>query len=212
MASQMPALDRGSLLVTLCMAVGACAHGPARSVVVQPVPPGQYFPAGAFQSAPGGDESTQRWYVGQLRAMNEPPLPQLQADETYRFLWLRSFHDPVSVRIQASHGRATLVAVELERDDRGKVGSVKRRLERALTESEWRALTAALGDAEFWDAPTVDPDATLVADGAVWTFEGYRSGVYHAVTRWNPQWGAFRTLGEAFLHAAHLSFPADEVY
>ena len=70
---------------------------------------------------------------------------------------------------------------------------------------------AAINAAAFWDAPTEDPGKNG-EDGAQWIIEGRRQGRYHVVERWSPKSGPIRSAGEAFLRAACLSFPADEMY
>jgi hypothetical protein len=40
------------------------------------------------------------WYSRHLEAMNERPLSALEnEDESYRFLWLRTFHKPVAIHV-----------------------------------------------------------------------------------------------------------------
>jgi hypothetical protein len=190
-------------LLTLVSALGACAH---HNPACEHVQPGAYFPAGAFRSDANLDANIHRWYGGELCRMSEAPLAAQTADETYRFLWLRAFQPPVSVRIQRAGGRATLVAVELDEH-----GNVSLRRERTLGDLEWRTLTATLGTAAFWDAPTRHSDVGG-EDGADWIFEGYRPGLYHVIWLWSPERGPFRAAGEALLQAAQLSFPADQRY
>jgi hypothetical protein len=199
------------LALLSALSAGSCGHSGSRCAASQP---GQYFPAGVFHGAgvpPDRDARLQRWYGKQLCTMDEGPLADLPADETYRFLWLRSFHHPVSVRIESSRGRSSLVAVELDGPNGHDPGRIERRTERTLIEQEWQSLTSALSAAKFWEAPTDDP-AEQGMDGAEWIFEGHRSRVYRVVTRWSPGAGPFRSLGEKFLEAARFSFPADEVY
>ena len=190
------------ILLALVFVLGACGHSPSHCETVQP---GQYFPSGTFSA------STEKWYGGRLCAMREEPLARSPADEAYRFLWLRSFHHPVSVRIEASSGTSALIAVELDGADGHEAGTAEVRAERSLSEQEWTTLMAAIGPATFWDMPTQNPTG-FGEDGAQWIIEGYRHGRYHVVARWSPRSGPIRSAGEAFLHAAHLSFPADEMY
>src|SRR4030081_3548113 len=70
-----------------------------------------YFPDRAF-CAPREAGLCERWYAKHLRAMREPSLWESSKDtslESYRFLWLRSFHHPVSARLEvAKDGTAQL--------------------------------------------------------------------------------------------------------
>src|SRR5262249_54821281 len=60
----------------------------------------RYFPSGAFGPSPQSFSET--WYSSTLRALEEPSLFALRNDPSrrvYRFLWLPSFHRPISVRL-----------------------------------------------------------------------------------------------------------------
>lgn len=133
------------------------------------------------------------------------------ADEAYRFLWLRTFHHPVSVRIESFQGKARLVAVELDGKGGYSPGKPFRRAKRELSVQEWNTIVAAISVADFWSSVTEDPgDGGL--DGADWILEGLRHGTYHVVVRWTPGPGRFRTACESLLEAARFTFPDGEVY
>ena len=60
-----------------------------------------YFPNHAFDSDARLNKFLDDWYSQQLRALREPSLltqSKNQADTSYRFLWLRTFHHPIAVR------------------------------------------------------------------------------------------------------------------
>ena|ERR1039458_4389217 len=60
----------------------------------------QFFPKSSLD--PRGDDFKANWYSTQLRALQEPSLFALATNrkaESYRFLWLRTFHHPVAVRV-----------------------------------------------------------------------------------------------------------------
>jgi len=195
------------LLATTFM-LAPCAH---RAVQCGIVPPGRYFPVGTFGTGTAAEQDAddQRAYGGDLCAMSEPPLRETRAFEAYRFYWGRSFHDPVSVRIEASNGSAKVIAAELNEAHSADPGAIRRRKERALSSGAWSQVQEAIRAAGFWETPTKDGPGGL--DGATWILEGYRGGVYHVVKRWSPS-GPFRAACEAFLRASGFSFPADEIY
>jgi hypothetical protein len=54
------------------------------------------------------------WYSKNLAAMKEPILAEYEADnETYRFTWLRSFNEPITIRIQKVNSDFTLTVKRL---------------------------------------------------------------------------------------------------
>src|SRR5215469_17272752 len=61
-----------------------------------------YFPSGALSDSDQADSFKSRWYSDQLRALDEPSLLEKAKDpslQSYRFVWLRTFHHPVAVRL-----------------------------------------------------------------------------------------------------------------
>src|SRR5260370_12940568 len=61
----------------------------------------EFFPGGVFGETLQLDKGTARWYSSQLRALHEPSLWALsktESSQSYRFLWLRTWDHPVSVR------------------------------------------------------------------------------------------------------------------
>jgi len=67
-----------------------------------------YFPSGALSDSDRGDSDLARWYSGQLKALDEPSLlaeARNTSTQSYRFLWLRSFHHPIAVRLDVMADR-----------------------------------------------------------------------------------------------------------
>ena len=153
------------------------------------------------------------WYGQHLRAAGEARLCPSAAVEEYRFLWLRSFHRPVVVRVAAdSAGRATLTARVLDGAGGYEPGRVARDTTFTLSPDRWRELRRRL-DMGFWHVPThPPPDGLIGLDGAQWILEGVAGGQYHVVDRRNPQ-GPFREACLGLLRASGF-YPSssDEVY
>jgi hypothetical protein len=156
----------------------------------------QYFPDRAFC---GSHEtgSCERWYVKHLRAMHEPSLLKLSKDtskQSYRFLWLRTFHHPVSTRLEvADDGSAQLFVKVLN----GKGGYDPGRMiinhTIKVSKDSVDYFLGLLQKADFWNIPTEQPESSAIGvDGAQWIIEGVGGGQYHVVDRWSPDEGPFR--------------------
>jgi hypothetical protein len=174
----------------------ACTAGP---------PPGEawsiYFPKGRFGES---DELTQHWYGKHLASMKEPSLScsRPATSEAYRFVWLRSFHEPWAIRVERTATGAHLFAVET--DGRGGYGAGRPSdtIARALDGSGWNNLAVCIQSADFWRMP-LDEERTG-ADGAEWIVEGLRDGEYRVISRWSPGSGSFYDLGRCFIRLAGL--------
>ena len=141
-----------------------------------------------------------RWYSGELAAFGEPSLYRRPATtpRSLRFTWIRSFHDPVVVRIDtAADGRQTMTARRRPGGHGfGPAPGVKRGTELIgpLSRAETTALQGAINDVGLFEAPA--SGCASGVDGAIWIIEaadpelGYRYRARHS-----PKAGLEHSLG-----------------
>src|SRR5258708_15942335 len=74
-----------------------------------------YFPVGVFGPHENGMNWAAKVYSSSLASMQEPSLSSLKDGnvEAYRFLWVRSFHPPVALRLWRIGKQAYLSVKEL---------------------------------------------------------------------------------------------------
>jgi len=182
-----------------------------------------YFPAATLES-----HFKERWYSDQLRALGEPSLWRLsktETTETYRFLWLRSFHHPISVRLDVHQDdTGTLTAKATDGQGGYKPGRLVMNKTRALTREQTKWALDRINEVSFWGLPSnektksrVGPDGKetveIGLDGAQWIMEGVKDGKYQVTDRWSPQNGPVHTLGIMMLiDLAKLKLLYQEVY
>lgn len=161
-----------------------------------------YFPRDPQSQREWPGQFRTEWYAKHLRAMEEAPLsfPDEQVRESYRFLWLRSFHHPVAIRLWKTDTDQFISVKEANGAGGYEPGTLILKEQRRLSQDEWDAFMRVLEYSCYWEQPTEEDDAGL--DGARWILEGFRQGRYHAVDRWTPQRGTFR---EACLYMLKLS-------
>ena len=148
------------------------------------------------------------WYSSVLYALGEKPLwPPVPKKVTYRFVWMRSFHDQVSITIEVQpEGNGQLRLQIYKR--------VPQQLEsttQPLSKEQVGRVASLIEGANFWKMTTQgeEPQGT---DGAEWVLEGVQGGQYHIVTRWDASGTA---LGKALLELLRLSNynpPKNEIY
>jgi hypothetical protein len=166
-------------------------------------------------------------YRDQLEAMEEQPLDRPEA-RAVRFLWLRSFHEPILVRVDfETAGTAMLVA---KRSDGAggylpgclvAVHTVRldatqaRELQDLLAATE-RTIPAKNEHGEYAN-PSSTPDVIeIIMDGAEWILErvdesGYRVDNPYAPLR-NPALAAYVRLCRRLLELANIQVPDSEMY
>jgi hypothetical protein len=151
-----------------------------------------------------------------LRAMNEPAFMQLGMGnrDVYRFIWLRTFHRPISIRVEAHDNGYTLVAKELDGRGGYEPGMVCKNISRPITCEARSNFLSLLNKAHYWELS--NGSDVLVLDGAFWILEGYHNSEYHVVNRWCPAAkGPNAAFREACLYLVALSgieIASSEVY
>jgi len=186
----------GIVLVCVSLLAGwGCA---TKTPVIRPQCPSlnagdYYFPMRALDpSRPKIDDFLRGWYSRYLRAMLEPSLSCGARPDgfAYRFLWLRSFHHPIAMRIEKSGSSVTLSAVELDGTGGNAPGGIVKSVQRELSSAEQDEFLAKLARVDFWRLRKNEERFGL--DGAQWVLEGAENGQYRVVERWSPPPGAYR--------------------
>ena len=183
-----------------------CFPGRSQKVAQLSRAEGGYFPEGAFFQDALLSKSSVRWYTRTFKQLNEPTL--LNGGQTaYRFLWLRSFHPTIAVRVWLDGEKKMLTIKELSRDIDGESATLRINQTRTLTADEWMTFTKLLDESCFWETPASSDDV-IAEDGAWWALEGVREGHYHVTHKQSPSSGAYRELCLYMLKLSGL--PLDE--
>jgi len=172
-----------------------------------------YFPKGVLDpSRPKVDEIIRDWYSKYLKAMMEPSLScgARKGGFAYRFLWLRSFHHPIAVRVENDGSAVTVNAVELDGTGGSRPGGVVKRTQRILSRAEQNQFLAQLNQVGVGEMQR--EAGRFGEDGAQWVLEGTENDQYQVVQRWSPGPGAYRDLCDLLLNLAGLRIPVTEFY
>ncbi len=192
-----------------------------------PVSPVRYFPPASAQPQilcdygrglerhPVVDAFLSRWFSQHLLAAEEPSI-YLAAERgapggasTFRLTWFRTFHGPVFIRLErAADGKHRLIAKELSAAGGYEPGTIKRRIERDLSPEEVRRFQRLLKRTVFFHLSPKHCD--LGCDGSEWIFESADQSGYHLLTRWSPDAGPVREVGEFLIGLSGWHFA--EVY
>ena len=154
------------------------------------------------------DTFVNSWYSKMLFGLKEPILKNYQGDkEIYRFTWLRTFHHPVSLRLEKQGDIIKLFTKVCN----GASGYDPKQLIfdttiNATTE-QFKTLLQKIDNINFWNLTTEQRDETG-KDGSEWIIEAIKDNKYHMVTRWTPsveRQGNFRSVGEYLISIAGLN-------
>jgi hypothetical protein len=171
----------------------------------------QYFPAEGPNRL---NDFLVKWYSYELTSLHEPSLWELSktsSKEVYRFLWLRTFHRHVAVRLTVLGDGTGSLAVKVAERKGFWPGKLLEDRTVPLSKEHVRWFLDGIDKANYWQLAT-EADARG-CDGAEWILEGVKNRKYHIVIRWSPEDGPIRTLGSMLLfEMAHLKVPHHEIY
>ena len=158
------------------------------------------------------DTFKNRFYSQYLLQFKEPKvyIPQ-DKDETYRFLWLRSFDNPVVVRFQKYNNTYTLYTKEMLDNEGYAPQQIKVNTEEKMSPYEWNSFKEKINNLDFWNVVPNDPGPG-VADGALWILEGSTKNKYHFAERHSPADDKFRACCKYLLSLTKLNIPEKEQY
>ncbi|MEM1262491.1 MAG: hypothetical protein AAGH76_08845 [Pseudomonadota bacterium] len=123
------------------------------------------------------------WYSKHLIAARERPLFPQTDSRTIRLTWLRTFHNPIVVRIDCAE-ECAVNAVRLSGAGGYKPGHIAEKTSYILTPTSAEALQDQVADARDYQSP--ENIEFVVLDGARWILELSENGDYKAWTTYGP--------------------------
>jgi hypothetical protein len=145
-----------------------------------------FFPKGTFHDRSDFDEFVRVWYVKHLKASKELPLTinYVEGSERYRFIWLRTFDQPIIIRIEMHDGKASLTAKVLSGKGGYEPGTIIEEISRNVSPEEWKSFKSLLVEADYWNITNSEFGAGL--DGAQWVMESISEQGYYLVDLFCP--------------------------
>lgn len=164
----------------------------------------EFFPEGSLSQHLDSHIIRSRWYARELMTMGEGSIFELRHKEeleVYRFTLLRSFDNPILIRIEVDEDHASLKTTIAS--GRGEATGIQSKDDRRLTKSEIQQLRTMLAKKNFWEVTSYDDDRGT--DGSNWIVEALSEGRYHVADRSSPKGGTVREIGELFLKLARCT-------
>jgi hypothetical protein len=170
----------------------------------QPPPEKYFFPIDLSRDEIP-DELLQNSYARFLIALEEPKLYREKFLLVFRFLWLRTFNEPMSFRFyQMERGDYKLVVKMTSGKGGFEAGDLKMDQRMELSEPQGKALVEKIViESNFWNLPRESPSFGL--DGSFWIFEGMMEGKYHVINRWTPKSPKIQEIGRMFIEYSGLN-------
>jgi hypothetical protein len=155
----------------------------------------------------------QRWYAWHLKALGETSLccTSVAGQRTFRFTWLRTFHNPVAIRLEERSTSTWTIHIKVADGTGGyDPGNLTVNESHTLGADKVAQLLGLLdAGSAFWTIPSIDEDR-LGLDGSRWIIEVRHGSRYHFVDRWTPHDDPIQVLGKMFIELSGRTF--EKVY
>jgi hypothetical protein len=142
------------------------------------------------------DDFKRDWYEKALKSLNEPNFSEFKeanADEACRFLWLRSFHNPVAVRAEIKQDGTGVLFLKVSGGAGGyDPGNILTENRIDLSKKQVSALREII---ELDMFRSYKPSKDFGCDGAQWIVEVKKGKEYHYANEWTPKYGKIRKIG-----------------
>jgi hypothetical protein len=159
------------------------------------------------------DQYERQDYSSYLVAAREEPIVLPAQLETYRFIWLRSFHHPIVVRIDCAEA-CVVTSKQLSGKGGYAPGVLSASSTRTMLRSERDVLDSHVLAMISSEPSTGDQPSGL--DGAQWILELAQSNSYRAWSIWSPsddpQYREFASLCTHMIDLAGIHVPKREFY
>jgi len=174
-----------------------------------------YFPLDVFTdtaSFVGKDTFLVERYTQKLKALGEPSLFNKDGSkEIYRMLWLRTFHNPIVIRIEKDQDSYRLYWKVSSGKGGYEPGELISYKSRQIEKSDWDKFQDLVDRIAFWNSETVEK-GLHGDDGSRWIIEGVKGKDYHLTDRWTPRDNDYFKCGEFLIRLTDLEISKEEMY
>ena len=183
-----------------------------------------YFPPRAFDGIARNSDFMGNWYSHELMLLGEASyldVARNHAAHSYRFTWLRTFNQPIAVRLDVLEDGSAVLTTKIASGESGfprTTTTIVENTSRILTSKQVNDFLIRVDKVMFWTTPSHISGDQTGTDGSEWIIEAVRGGKYHIAARWSPgpnqpSKSAVRELGLALaIDLAQLKIPANELY
>ncbi len=149
------------------------------------------------------------WYSKYLEAFDEPILCDYLPMKVFRFTYLRSFDQPIAIRIENSNDTITIYWKIFNGEYGYEFGENIESQSKKLTIEDWESIVNKISALKFWNLPTQENEI-LGTDGSQWILEGNVEGKYHVVDRWSG--GIITSVCKALIKLTGLKIKEEDIY
>lgn len=127
-----------------------------------------------------------KWYEKQLKALEENRLYLMKTDkEIFRFTWLRTFNNPVSIRIEKEGDNYFIIKTLTTGKGGYEPGNLKDYVKKRITKPEWDKFISLQNKIKEW-GNYYNSEMKISMDGAEWIYEYKTPNSYKIIKETSP--------------------------
>ena len=153
------------------------------------------------------DNFVNNWFSKMLFSLNEPIIKDYKGNkEIYRFTWLRTFHHPVSIRLEKQYDEIKIITKVCNGAGGYEPGKLIQDTTFSVKQETYEKLLEKINNSNFWNLPTEKTNDNGM-DGSEWIIETLKDNNYHLVIRWTPRKDdlkTFREIGEYLISISEI--------
>lgn len=149
------------------------------------------------------------WYSKHLNALNEPVLSDTLPTKIYRFTYLRTFDNPIVIRIENDNDTISIHWKVSDGAGGYEPGEIIESQSKKLSTEDWELIENKIDSIDFWNLPT-NETGLMGTDGSQWILEGKSLGKYKVVDRWCG--GKISSVCRELIDLTGLKLKKDDIY
>ncbi|MFA6199388.1 MAG: hypothetical protein WC679_03130 [Bacteroidales bacterium] len=127
-----------------------------------------------------------KWYEKQLKALEENRLYLIKTDkEIFRFTWLRTFNNPVAIRIEKEGDNYFIIKTLTTGKGGYEPGNLKDYVKKRITKQEWDNFISLQNKIKEW-GNYYKSEMRIIMDGAEWIYEYKTPDSYKIIKETSP--------------------------
>lgn len=151
------------------------------------------------------------WFSESLAWFKEPILSAGYKGKVYRFLWLRTFDEPIAIRMQKIRQHVTISWKLPQFDNSLHTSQSPVEFKKILTVRQWKKFEKMLTTIDYWSMVPEDHLSTAT-DGATWILEAAINGKYKVTERSGYIYPKYTKCLLYLIKLTDLNLPEDRIY
>jgi hypothetical protein len=149
-------------------------------------------------------------YSDELKWLKEPNFINENNKQVYRFLWSRSFHMPIVIRMERKKENITISWKQSYHDETTDIYDPGTLFQKDITWRQWRKFEKMLAKIDYWSMYAMGKSDIM--DGSYWILEASINGKHKITERQGSVYKQYTNCLKYLIRLTDLKIPKKEIY